>query len=91
LGRCLGFEIVTLSDIIDVDLSLCLDSVFTNEMQIEVGCELSERCHSVGTAPLEDLQRLQNETEHFCVLMGRANRRRKKPQQTICKNLSQRY
>jgi hypothetical protein len=56
LGRCLGFEIVTLSDIIVDDLSLCLDSVFTNEMQIEVGRELSERCHSVGTAPLEDLQ-----------------------------------
>jgi hypothetical protein len=28
------FEIVTFSDIIDVDLSLCLDSIFTN---VEVG------------------------------------------------------
>jgi hypothetical protein len=43
LGRCLGFETVALSDIIAVDLALCLDSIFTNEMQIEVGHEHSER------------------------------------------------
>jgi hypothetical protein len=42
LGRCLDFEIDALSDIIDVDPGLCLDSIFTNEMQIEVGHEHSE-------------------------------------------------
>jgi hypothetical protein len=42
LGRCFGFEIVSLSDIIDVDLGLCVDSIFINEMQIKVVHEHSE-------------------------------------------------
>jgi hypothetical protein len=43
LGRCLGFETVAPADIIDVDLGLCVDSIFTNEMQIKIGYEHSER------------------------------------------------
>jgi hypothetical protein len=43
LGKYLGFEIIALSDIIDVDLGLCLESIFTNEMQIEVGHEHREK------------------------------------------------
>jgi hypothetical protein len=36
-------EVFALLDIIDVDLGLCLDSIFRNEMQIEVGHEHNER------------------------------------------------
>jgi hypothetical protein len=50
LGRCLEFEIGALSDIIDTDLGLCLDSIFTNEMQIEVGHRV-KLGHSVGIKP----------------------------------------
>jgi hypothetical protein len=35
---------------IDVDLGLCLDSIFTNEMQIEVGHRV-KLGHSVGIKP----------------------------------------
>jgi hypothetical protein len=45
------FETVALSDIIYVYLALCLDSFFTNERQVEVEHEHSEKGHSVGTAP----------------------------------------
>jgi hypothetical protein len=48
LERCLGFETVALYDIIDVDLGLCVDSIFSNEMQIKVGHEHSVGGHFVG-------------------------------------------
>jgi hypothetical protein len=43
LERHFGFEVVALSGIIDIDLGLCLDSIFTNEMQIIVGYEHTKR------------------------------------------------
>jgi hypothetical protein len=36
-GDMFRIEDVALLDIIDVDLGLCLDSIFTNEMRIQVG------------------------------------------------------
>jgi hypothetical protein len=39
----LGFEVAALLDIIDVDLGMDLDSIFKNEIHIEVGHEHSER------------------------------------------------
>jgi hypothetical protein len=45
LGRCLGFEIVALSDIITVDLGLCVDSILTNEMQIVVDMNIVKGGH----------------------------------------------
>jgi hypothetical protein len=43
LGKYLGFEAAAPSDIIDVDLAMDLDSIFKNEIHIEVGHEHSER------------------------------------------------
>jgi hypothetical protein len=45
----IGSETVAFSD---VDLGLCLDSFFRNEMQIEVGHEYSERRSYCGTEPI---------------------------------------
>jgi hypothetical protein len=42
-GDMLRIEDVALLDIIDADLGFCLDSIFRNKMQIEVGHEHSER------------------------------------------------
>jgi hypothetical protein len=39
----LGFEVAALLDIIDVDLGMDLDSIFKNEIHIDVGHEHSER------------------------------------------------
>jgi hypothetical protein len=36
-GDMFRVQVVALLDIIDVDLGLCLDSIFTNEMRIQVG------------------------------------------------------
>jgi hypothetical protein len=65
LGKYQRFVVVDLTDLIDVYVGLCLDSIFKYEMQIETEHEL--RVLEVGQTQLNGLQGPQGDVEKSCL------------------------